>query len=176
MIKRSKNNRKVFYAYVTKKNSKKCANKIGPLIDKDKHTVVCDKDIAVKLNQNFASVFSKKHSNLEGDGQDVVDSNNSSRNLFINNVIISDALVVKTMGEFKAHKSPGIDGITSTYALKIKDLVAFPLSILFNRLIEESVVPSDWKRANITPIFKKGDRSICLFVCLCLTACQHKKA
>src|SRR3989442_558704 len=50
-----------------------------------------------------------------------------------------------------------IDKLDTRY--KIKDLVAFPLSILFNRLIEESVVPSDWKRANITPIFKKGDRS-----------------
>ena len=66
--------------------------------------------------------------------------------------------VTKAIEHFKPNKSPGIDGITSTYALQIKEIIATPLHYLFNKLIETNEVPEDWKKANITPIFKKGDK------------------
>ena len=31
-----------------------------------------------------------------------------------------------------------------------------PLTKLFNLSLEEGIVPSEWKEANITPLFKKG--------------------
>ena len=30
---------------------------------------------------------------------------------------------------------------------------------MFNVSLEEGIVPSDWKDANITPLFKKGSRN-----------------
>ena len=33
------------------------------------------------------------------------------------------------------------------------------LAIIFNKSLEEGVVPEDWRVANINPIFKKGDHS-----------------
>src|SRR3989442_12047029 len=74
-------------------------------------------------------------------------------------VNISDEDVKNAISEFKVNKSPGIDGITSTYAIKIKDIVAQPLRLLFNKSIDTTEIPNDWKKANITPIFKKGKRS-----------------
>ena len=38
--------------------------------------------------------------------------------------------------------------------------VAKPLSILFNRSLNEGDYPDIWKIANVTPIFKKGDKSL----------------
>jgi len=77
----------------------------------------------------------------------------------ISDIHITDTDVISSISEFKEHKSPDIDGITSTYALKIKSIIAKPLRLLFTRSIEMTEIPEDWKRANISPIFKKGEKS-----------------
>ena len=33
-----------------------------------------------------------------------------------------------------------------------------PLYVIFKESLRQSVIPSDWRRANVTPIFKKGSR------------------
>ncbi|RWR98458.1 ORF2-like protein, partial [Dinothrombium tinctorium] len=38
------------------------------------------------------------------------------------------------------------------------DQLCKPLSIIFNKSLNESVVPKDWKFAIVIPIFKKGDK------------------
>ena len=49
--------------------------------------------------------------------------------------------------------------ISSTYALKLKEIISEPLSYLFSKSLSKNEIPLDWKKANVTPIFKKGDRS-----------------
>ena len=68
-------------------------------------------------------------------------------------VNISDEDVKNAISDFKVNKSPGIDGITSTYAIKIKDILAKPLRLLFSKSLQTNEIPEDWKKANITPIF-----------------------
>jgi hypothetical protein len=154
IIRRSRRNRKVFYAYVASKNRKICSKRIGPLVDHMGNTVVEDKEVATLLNDYFASVFTKN----ENDKFEQVDRV-SPLDVISQDCFITEEEVIKTIGEFKPNKSPGIDGITSTYALKTKLLLAKPLTILFNESIKNNVIPKDWKRANISAIFKKGDKS-----------------
>jgi ribonuclease P/MRP protein subunit RPP40 len=68
--------------------------------------------------------------------------------------------VAKIIKSFKKNKSPGVDEITSTYALKICEIIAGPLSSIFNRSFQHNEIPSDWKKGNVIPIFKKGSKKL----------------
>ena len=39
------------------------------------------------------------------------------------------------------------------------NVVSIPLAVIYNKSIAKGVVPQEWKRANVTPLFKKGSRS-----------------
>ncbi|KFW61660.1 RNA-directed DNA polymerase from mobile element jockey, partial [Pygoscelis adeliae] len=58
----------------------------------------------------------------------------------------------------KVHKSMGPNEIHPWVLKDLADEVAKPLSIIFERLWQSGEVPTDWKRRNITPIFKKGKK------------------
>ena len=58
-------------------------------------------------------------------------------------------------------------GPDKVYPFLLKTFARFlagPLSVIFQRSMDEGVVPADWKCANVTPIFKKGDRSHILVI------------
>ena len=59
----------------------------------------------------------------------------------------------------KDSKSPGVDGIPPKLLKEIVEQISAPLTKLFNLSLEEGTVPSEWKEANITPLFKKRSRN-----------------
>ena len=50
--------------------------------------------------------------------------------------------------------------ITSTYVLKTKEIMVEPLRLLYKGSIDKNEIPEDWTKANVSPIFKKGDRLV----------------
>lgn len=68
--------------------------------------------------------------------------------------------VIKAIKSLKNGKSPGLDGLTSTF-LKIAGLeVATYLDSLYKQIIREGVLPTDWKKAVVIPIHKREKREI----------------
>ncbi|KFV43390.1 hypothetical protein N341_07033, partial [Tyto alba] len=58
----------------------------------------------------------------------------------------------------KVHKSMGPDEVPLWVLREVVDEVAKPLFIIFGKSWQSGEVPTDWRRENITPIFKKGKK------------------
>ena len=74
--------------------------------------------------------------------------------LFVTPVMIANKIM-----KMKDKKSPGVDGMPPKLLMEIVEQISTPLAKLFNVSLEEGIVPSQWKEANITPLFKKGFRN-----------------
>jgi len=69
--------------------------------------------------------------------------------------------VLKLLNELDVSKTNGLDKIPA-HLLKLCNIELAPmLTFIFQVSIQQSRVPSDWKKANIVPIFKKGGRALC---------------
>ena len=73
-------------------------------------------------------------------------------------LFVTPEMIAKKIKKMKDNKSPGVDGIPPKLLKEIVEQISTPLAKLFNLSLEEGIVPSEWKEANITPLFKKGSR------------------
>ena len=112
--------------------------------------------MAEELNTFFASSFTREDTDNITD-PDIQFHESSEEKL--TDINITPELVKKHVPKLKRNKSPGPDNIGSSLLLDICDYITEPLSIIFNMSLQLKQVLSDWKHANVTPIFKKGDKS-----------------
>ncbi|KAK4819062.1 LOW QUALITY PROTEIN: hypothetical protein QYF61_025295 [Mycteria americana] len=71
-------------------------------------------------------------------------------------LIRSEDQVRDHLRNLNIHKSMGPNEIHPTVLRELAEVVVMPSSITFKKLWE--LAPSDWRKGNITPIFKKGER------------------
>ena len=147
----AKKNPKAFYKYINSKKSNR--ESIGPLKVNDT-LVEDDQDIADNLNNFFSSVFTSE------DLSNLPTLNNMKENITpLLSVPISKSLVKDKLLKLKPLSAPGPDGVNPRILIELADELSEPLSIIFNLALTNSSVPSVWKQANVTPIFKKGTKS-----------------
>ena len=68
-------------------------------------------------------------------------------------------MIANKIKKMKDNNSPGVEGIPPKLLKEIVEQISTPLAKVFNLSLEQGTVPSEWKKANITPLFKKGSRN-----------------
>jgi hypothetical protein len=51
----------------------------------------------------------------------------------------------------------GPDQIPARILRDLVDVIAPPLTLIFQKSLDEGNIPNDWRTANVTAIFKKGE-------------------
>ena len=67
--------------------------------------------------------------------------------------------VTKLLSNFKENKALGPEGITPVILKMFATILAPSLTHIFNKTLTSGTLPSDWLTANISSIYKKGDRT-----------------
>ena len=144
-----KDNPKKFWSFI---KSKRCdSSGISPL----KHngiTHINPKAKANILNQQFVSVFS------DTDSSDLPDMG-PSPHPDLHELDIQQEGVRKLMDGLDPYKANGPDNIPTRLLKEHSTIISGPLSLLYQASIHQGCIPDDWRKANISPIFKKGDKT-----------------
>ena len=149
--KESKTNCKGFWKYVNNKLKRNTG--ISNLKTSDGKATENDKEKADLLNSFFSSVFTKENTT------NIPDLNHRNNEQFICDLIITREAVEEKLSRLDPHKSMGPDKIPAFLLKSLSKELSLPLCIIFNKSISEGKLPQDWKKAEVTAIFKKGNKT-----------------
>ena len=140
---------KQFWSYI--KSKKRDTTGITSLMTENGE-VTSPKDKAEALSSQYKSVFTKENI-------DNLPEMNTPRTPDIGDIQISTQGVEKLLHNINPKKANGPDKIPSTVLKECAAEVAPYLQVIFQNSLKLHELPKDWLNANITAIFKKGDRS-----------------
>ncbi|XP_068785519.1 uncharacterized protein [Struthio camelus] len=147
-----KDNKKAFFKYIRSK--RKTRENVGPLLNGAGALVTKDTEKAELLNAFFASVFTAKASPEEFQTLETREEGWRKED----SPLVEEDQVRDLLSKLDIHKSMGPDGMHPRVLRELADVIARPLSIILERSWRSGEVPEDWKKANVTPVFKKGKK------------------
>ncbi|KAK4807856.1 hypothetical protein QYF61_007762 [Mycteria americana] len=146
-----KDSKKRFYKYIN--NKRRAKENLHPLSDTGGNKVTKDEGKAEVLNSFFASDFNSKTSCSWGTQPPELEDREQNEAPIIQGEMVSDLLQ-----HLDTHKSMGPDGIHPRVRRELAAVLTKPLSILYQQSWLTGEVPVDWRLANVTPIYKKGQK------------------
>nr|XP_054765722.1 uncharacterized protein LOC129272629 [Lytechinus pictus] len=145
-------NPKRFWSFI---NSKKCDNNgVSALFSPNNGMVSDSFTKASLLNKQFSSVFNGNEDITS------IPQKGPSPYKSMEPIDVSPAGVYKLLHDLNPHKASGPDMIPARL-LKELALELTPIFVHFYQAsLNQGTIPEDWKKGNIVPVFKKGDRSL----------------
>jgi hypothetical protein len=131
-------------------NSKlKSSNAIPPLCNNSNDLVFDDLDKANLFNSSFQTFFTP-------DNNSFIPTLSPTNQMLPFQILPCDILKAARKMKGKLSRTP--EGIPTYFIKKVITALLQPLTAIFNRSLTSGVVPEQWKKALVIPIFKKGDR------------------
>ena len=78
----------------------------------------------------------------------------------IDHISIHSDEIISLIRHLNRNKATGSDGISGRMLLLCDNSVVLHLKVIFQNILATSTYPNIWKLANVTPIFKKGDKQL----------------
>ena len=156
------------------KNSRRDQQGIPPL----KHENKLHSDTKIKanlFNQQFNSVFTPKEplslsrlakmrvQDLKTAGglpSDTIPDLQQDTTTKMPEIEISKNGLLKLLKNLKPGKAAGPDRLKPLLLRELREEIAPIIKIIFDRSLQTGKLPADWVKANVMPVFKKGDKSL----------------
>ena len=58
---------------------------------------------------------------------------------------LTEDIVLKKLSQLKLGKSPGLNQLHPRILYETRDVIAYPLYLIFNKSLQTGILPSDWK-------------------------------
>ena len=159
---------KRFWTYIKGKRNEQCG---VPSLVKNHHTFSDNTSKANILNNQFSSVFT-----TDDDCSTMFDGHPYPA---IPTIQIDTLGVTSLLSNLDPHKAPGPDGIPPRLLKETSSSIAPVLTLIYKASLNQGKLPSDWKRAFVVPIFKKGSRTDpsnyrpVSLTCICCKLLEH---
>ena len=145
-----KNDTKPFWKFIKAKRQ----DNVGVAPIKDQGILYSEnEDKAELINKQFESVFTREDvTNIpQLEGTPYTD---------ISDLVITTLGVEKLLKDLATSKASGPDLIPNRFLKECATEIAPILQAIFTQSLETGELPDDWRNANVSPLFKKGDRHL----------------
>ncbi|XP_055623476.1 uncharacterized protein LOC129766903 [Toxorhynchites rutilus septentrionalis] len=161
-----KRNPTAFWKFV---REQRASNRVPQVVEYGNTTANLPDEVADLFRRFFQSVF-KTELPQPGSG---CFRNLPSHHIHLPFFNFTHEEVLRSLQKLDATKGTGVDDLAPILLKNCAPSLAFPLTILFNKSLEERTFPSLWKTAKMIPIYKSGSlrrvenyRGISILCCL----------
>ncbi|MEL7427559.1 MAG: reverse transcriptase family protein [Bacteroidota bacterium] len=139
---------KLFHGYLRER--KKGCPSVGPLKTQSGDLVLSNGGMSELFADAFSSVFVPT---IPGNPHPYQQSTARMGDIQITFGVVRD--ILKSLSP---SSSAGADGVHPSLLYHCNDVIALPLSLIIRMSMTEQELPSEWKHARVTPIFKAGSK------------------
>lgn len=147
-----KSDSKSFWRHI---NSKRTSNSIPSKVTYNSHEASSDES---KANL-FATFFQTVYSSFDNDDREILDFVRNRNDTNCYNIECTAESVYAVISAMDLSKGGGNDGISPLFLRECAEILAAPLSFIFNKSICDGIYPDLFKIGQVTPIFKSGQKS-----------------
>ena len=107
----------------------------------------------------FSRFFNQQRTAISTDSS-IPSSVNLTTNETVTEIDFDEQLISKLIVALNTNKAHGHDGLSILMLQMGSDSISKPLSVIFRNCLKAGYFPTAWKKANVVPVHKKGNKQI----------------